>query len=113
MPDDPDPNEINDPASRTRLSWSRTAIGFAAIGGAMLKFSPVAGIVVLSLSVPVWAAVRRINQAPGAASRIGALRLVTVTVVLVALAALAVVAVGRQPASLDELFRLSSGHARH
>jgi uncharacterized membrane protein YidH (DUF202 family) len=113
MPADPDQQELSDPANRTRLSWSRTAIAFAAIGGAMLKSSPVAGIIVLLLSIPVWASVRRISKTPGAASPIGGLRLVTVTVVLVALAGLAVVVFGRQPASLDEILRLHFGHARH
>jgi uncharacterized membrane protein YidH (DUF202 family) len=42
---DDDPG-IADPADRTRLAWSRTAIAFAAIGAAMLKTSPVAGVIV-------------------------------------------------------------------
>ncbi len=36
-PDDPG---IADPADRTRLAWTRTAIAFAAIGAAMLKLEP-------------------------------------------------------------------------
>jgi uncharacterized membrane protein YidH (DUF202 family) len=99
-PDDPD---IVDPASRTRLAWSRTAIAFAAIGAAMLKSSPVAGLVVLGLTVPVWATARRTSDRSGAIATVRDLRLVTVTVVLIAAAALAVAFLGHGPGTLAEL----------
>jgi uncharacterized membrane protein YidH (DUF202 family) len=35
---------------RTALAWTRTAISVAALGGAMLKTNPPAGIVVLAMS---------------------------------------------------------------
>jgi uncharacterized membrane protein YidH (DUF202 family) len=106
MPDEAPEPGISDPANRTRLAWSRTAIGFAAIGGAMLKSSPVEGVVVLLLSLPIWATARRAGRVPGAAVRIADLRLVTVTVVLVAVAALAIALFGHHPASLHDLLRL-------
>jgi uncharacterized membrane protein YidH (DUF202 family) len=94
---------IGDPADRTRLAWTRTAIGFAAIGAAMLKDSPVAGAIVLALSVPVWAATGRARRSPDGLSTPAGLRLVTAAVVLVALAALGVVFLARGPASLTDL----------
>ncbi len=96
---------VTDPADRTRLAWTRTAVGFAAIGGAMLKVSPIAGGVVLLLSVPIWLIARRTSGAGLASSSPGDLRLVTVTVVIVAVAALVVVIFGRSPDSLGQLLR--------
>jgi uncharacterized membrane protein YidH (DUF202 family) len=90
---------IADPADRTRLAWSRTAIAFAAIGAAMLKVSPVAGLIVLALTIPVWAAVRS-NDGISTDRR---LRLVTGAVVVVAVAALVVAFLGRSPSTLGEL----------
>jgi uncharacterized membrane protein YidH (DUF202 family) len=102
----PDPQPpIIDPASRTRLAWTRTAVAFAAIGGAMIKVSPVAGLVVLILSLPIWAVARgRRGQDPAQPSLRG-LRVVTATVVVVAAAALVVAILGRSPDSLGQLLR--------
>jgi len=94
---------IADPANRTSLAWTRTAVAFAAIGGAMLKVSPVAGCVVLVLSVPIWLVVHRPHTAVASSGR--RLRLVTGTVVVVALAALAVAIFGHSPDSLGQLLR--------
>jgi len=96
VPDDPG---LVDPADRTRLAWNRTAIAFAAIGAAMLKSSAVAGLIVLALTVPIWAAVRSIG--PIATSR--RLRLVTGVVLLVATAALVVAFTGHGPSTLSGL----------
>jgi uncharacterized membrane protein YidH (DUF202 family) len=95
---------VIDPANRTRLAWNRTALGFAAIGGAMLKFSPIAGGVVLILSLPIWALARR-PHGDMVISSSRELRLVTATVVVVALAALVVAVFGRSPDSLGQLLR--------
>ena len=92
-----------EPANRTRLAWTRTAIALAALGAAMLRASVVAGVIVIALSIPVWAAVRRIGPAPDALSSLAALRLVTATVVLVAAAALVIAFLGHGPGSLSEL----------
>jgi uncharacterized membrane protein YidH (DUF202 family) len=94
---------IGEPADRTRLAWTRTAIAFAAIGAAMLKSSPVGGIVVLALSVPVWGASHRARKAADALTTTTGLRLVTLTIVLVALAAVAVALFARGPDSLTDL----------
>jgi uncharacterized membrane protein YidH (DUF202 family) len=97
-PESDDPG-IVDPADRTRLAWTRTAIAFAAIGAAILKSSPVAGVIVLALTVPIWAAVRSTDRIPTARR----LPLVTVTVLLVATAALLVAFIGHGPSTLAEL----------
>ena len=99
MSTEPDNPGIFDPASRTRLAWNRTAIAFTAIGAAMLKSSPVAGLIVLVLSAPIWVAVR---GSPGT-STARRPRLVTVTVLLVATAALVVAFLGHGPSTLAEL----------
>ena len=91
---------IRDPAARTRLAWTRTAIAFAALGAAMLKWSPLAGGLVLALSVPVWAAVRG-TVLPTRSPR--GLLMVTVIVVVVALVALAITLLAPGPASLGDL----------
>lgn len=102
MPADQDEPGVGDPANRTRLSWTRTAVAFAAIGAAMLKSSPIAGAVVIALSLPVWAAAHRVRHAANAAAAASGLALVAVTVVLVAIAALAVALFGHSPSSLSE-----------
>jgi hypothetical protein len=96
---------VIDPANRTRLAWTRTAVAFAAIGGAMLKFSPVAGAVVLLLSLPIWAVARRTRGSGLTVSSPRGLQLVMATVVFVALAALIVALFGRSPDSLGQLLR--------
>jgi uncharacterized membrane protein YidH (DUF202 family) len=96
---------VTDPVNRTGLAWTRTAVGFAAIGGAMLKLSPVAGGVVLALSVPIWAVARRGAGSDLALASRRRLRLVTVTVVTVAVAALIVAIFGRSPDTLGQLLR--------
>ncbi len=93
---------VLDPANRTKLAWTRTAIAFAAIGGLMLRLSPVAGLVVLVLSVPIWAVAHR-SRDTDLSPR--GLRLVTTTVVIVAVAAFVVAIFGRSPDSLGQLLR--------
>jgi uncharacterized membrane protein YidH (DUF202 family) len=91
---------IRDPADRTRLAWTRTAIAFAALGAAMLRWSPLAGGVVLALSVPVWAAVRARPQ-PGRSARVPLL--VTAIVVIVGRGGRTGTHLGAGPASLRDL----------
>jgi uncharacterized membrane protein YidH (DUF202 family) len=53
---DPDPAE-SDPGlarERTSLSWTRTAISFAALGGVVLKANVITGLIVLALAPLVW-----------------------------------------------------------
>lgn len=105
LPADPQHPAVIDPANRTRLAWTRTAVAFLAIGGAMLKSSPVAGFAVLLTSLPVWAVARGADRADRAVPSPHRLRLITATVVLVAAVALVVAIFGHSPDSLGQLLR--------
>jgi uncharacterized membrane protein YidH (DUF202 family) len=94
---------IGEPADRTRLAWTRTAIAFAAIGAAMLKSSPIGGVIVLALGVPVWAVTHRTRTATDALTTPAELRLVAVIIVLVALVGAGVALFARGPSSLTDL----------
>ena len=79
---------------RTELAWTRTAIAFAALGAALLRYRPLVGLPILALSAVVW----RLGRPPGPA-RAGHARdrrplLITVTTVGVSLAALALSVLG-------------------
>jgi len=90
---------------RTALAWTRTAISVAALGGAMLKTNPPAGILVLAMSAPVWwlgRPLRRERLGPGNGRR---LLLVTITVTLASCAALVLVLGTGLPAGITP-----SGH---
>lgn len=100
---DPEEPGVGEPAERTRLAWTRTAIAFAAVGAVMLRSSPVGGAVVIALSVPIWAATGRARGAPDALATARRLRLVTTCVLLVALAAAVVAIFTHGPASLSDL----------
>ena len=73
---------------RTELAWTRTTISFAAVGGAILKSAPVAGLAVLISSIVIWE-LGRLPRAAGTGRSEARLRLVTATITTIALAALA------------------------
>ena len=73
---------------RTELAWTRTAIGFAALGAAVLRYRPVAGLLVLVLSAVVWRLGRLPGTAGAGAGRDRRLLLITVTTVGVSVVAL-------------------------
>jgi uncharacterized membrane protein YidH (DUF202 family) len=92
---------------RTTLAWARTAIAFAAVGGAMLRKEPIAGVVVLAMTPLIWTLGRFVGQRaerPEQMSR--RLLLVTVIVVLVAALGVAVAFAGHGPTSLRDLLPL-------
>jgi uncharacterized membrane protein YidH (DUF202 family) len=105
------PEELEDldpglAADRTTLAWARTAIAFAAVGGAMLRKEPIAGVVVLAMTPLIWTLGRYVGYArrPDQLSR--RLLLVTVIVVMVAALGVAVAFVGHGPTSLRDLLPL-------
>jgi uncharacterized membrane protein YidH (DUF202 family) len=79
---------------RTELAWTRTAISFAAVGGAILKTSLAAGLVVLAMSVLIWNLRRLFPDAATAEARPRRLLLVAVAVAAVSLVALVVALAG-------------------
>jgi len=92
---------------RTKLAWARTAIAFAAVGGAILKKEPVAGLVVLAITPLIWGLGRFVGhtaERPELLPR--RLLAVTVTVVAVSLLAMVIAFVGHPPASLRDLLPL-------
>jgi uncharacterized membrane protein YidH (DUF202 family) len=106
------PEELEDldpglAAERTTLAWARTAIGFAAVGGAMLRKEPIAGVVVLAMTPLIWTLGHFVGQRarqPDQLSR--RLLLVTVIVVMVSVLGVAVAFVGHGPTSLRDLLPL-------
>jgi uncharacterized membrane protein YidH (DUF202 family) len=102
-PDEPEDLDPGLARERTRLAWARTAIAFAAVGAAILRRQPVAGVIVLALTPVVWGLGRVASQEIG--SKPHARRLLLVTVIVTAVAAVAVIValVGRAPSSLRDL----------
>lgn len=93
---DVDDLEQRDPGlavERTSLAWTRTAISFAALGGAVLKVSVAPGLVILLTAPLVWV-VGRLRR-PGTER----LWLITVSIVLVAMLSLAVALTGHGASS--------------
>lgn len=88
LPDDPEESDPGLARERTSLAWTRTAISFAALGGAVLKVSVASGLIILAMAALVW----RLGwmQRPGA-QRLG---LITVSVVAVALLSLVIALTG-------------------
>ena len=99
-PDDREPEE-RDPGlarERTALAWTRTAIGFAALGGVVLKVNVVPGLIILAIAPLVWQ-LGRISRSGSPAADLPAvgttrIRLITVSIVGVSLLALAVALFG-------------------
>jgi uncharacterized membrane protein YidH (DUF202 family) len=85
---------------RTELAWTRTAISFAALGGAIVKYRPAAGFPILLLSAVVWKLGRLPGAPAGGRSRDRRLLLITVTITGVALAALIMTFIGYSPGGL-------------
>ena len=75
---------------RTELAWTRTAISFAAVGGAVLRYHPAVGIPILALSPVIWELGRRPRRPGTGHARTRHLRLITVVVVAVSLIALVI-----------------------
>ncbi len=77
---------------RTSLAWTRTAISFAALGGALLKTTPAVGAIVLAMSAVVWGLGRMSRRSARPESPPWPRHLlISMAVTLVSLAALAVV----------------------
>jgi uncharacterized membrane protein YidH (DUF202 family) len=79
---------------RTSLAWTRTAIGFAAIGAALLHKYVAAGVAVLVLSGIVQACGRLGRPGAPGQARPGPLLIIALAVTGIALAALAITVFG-------------------
>jgi uncharacterized membrane protein YidH (DUF202 family) len=91
---------------RTELAWNRTAISFAALGGAVLKTTPAAGILILAMSGLIFVLGHRSRPGRRAAGRDPrrSLLLITIAVTAVSLTALATTLLSHDPAH-DGLLR--------
>ena len=88
----PDDIEDVDPGlarERTELAWHRTAISFAALGGAIVKIRPVAGIPVLVFCAAVWVLGRPAR--PRGSGYLRGRRLLLITVAITAISAAALI----------------------
>ncbi|MBV9094804.1 MAG: DUF202 domain-containing protein [Streptosporangiaceae bacterium] len=107
VPDDledaPDPGLARE---RTRLAWARTAIAFAAVGAAMLRRDPVAGLLALAVTPVIWALGRLASLPARPGPRPRQLLLVAVIVTLVAALAFVVALFRPGPVSLRQLLPL-------
>lgn len=82
---------------RTSLSWTRTAISFAALGGVVLRANVITGLIILAVAPLVWQ-LGRLSRggSAGTLPTVGPtrIRLITVSVVGVSLLALLIALLG-------------------
>jgi len=95
---DPEESDPGLARERTRLSWTRTAISFAALGGVVLKENVITGLVILAVAPVIWRLGRlSVSGSPPdqlpivSAARI---RVITVSIVGVSLLSLLVAVLG-------------------
>jgi uncharacterized membrane protein YidH (DUF202 family) len=74
---------------RTELAWTRTAISFAALGGALLKYRPAIGLPALIAGAVIWR-LGRLPSRPGT-SRAKHRRLLLITLTITAFSAAALI----------------------
>jgi hypothetical protein len=83
---------------RTSLSWTRTAVSFAALGGVMLKDNVITGLLILAVVPLIWRLGRppRSGSPPSGLPTVGGtrIRMITVSVVGVSLLSLLVAVLG-------------------
>jgi uncharacterized membrane protein YidH (DUF202 family) len=96
--DDPEERDPGLARERTSLAWMRTALSFAAVGGAMLKVNAITGLVILAVAPVIWQAGRVTRgRSPVAGLPVvgaGRLFLIAASVVAVSLLCLAVAIFG-------------------
>ena len=96
QPQPGDSPEERDPGlarERTSLSWTRTAISFAALGGVVLKANVITGLIILAIAPVIWQ-LGRITRGGGAETglrSVGATRLFLITVSIVAVSLLCLI----------------------
>jgi uncharacterized membrane protein YidH (DUF202 family) len=85
--DDPESADPSLARERTRLAWSRTALGFAAVGAVLLKFELAVGLIVAAGAPLVWGAGRSAVRTTAPRPLARRLLLVTAAVTLASLLA--------------------------
>ena len=91
--DDPEERDPGLARERTSLAWTRTAISFAALGGAVLKANVITGLIILAIAPVDLAARPRLAGHGGTdgPARRRATRLFVITVSIVAVSLLCLV----------------------
>jgi uncharacterized membrane protein YidH (DUF202 family) len=91
--DDPEERDPGLARERTLLSWTRTAISFAALGGTVLKANVISGLIILAIAPVIWqlGRVSRGTAARTGLPAVGATRLFIITVSIVAVSLLCLV----------------------
>jgi uncharacterized membrane protein YidH (DUF202 family) len=97
--DDPEERDPGLARERTSLSWTRTAISFAALAGVMLKENALTGLIILAIVPLVWqlGRVSRGSTVRADLTAVGPARLfiITLSIVAVSLLCLAVAIFGK------------------
>jgi uncharacterized membrane protein YidH (DUF202 family) len=88
--DDPEERDPGLARERTSLSWTRTAISFAALGGVVLKANVISGLIILAIAPLIWqlGRVTRGDSSGATLPAVGATRLFMITVSIVAVSLL-------------------------
>jgi uncharacterized membrane protein YidH (DUF202 family) len=97
--DDPEESDTGLAHERTSLAWTRTAISFGAVGGAVLKANVVTGLIILALAPVIWQLGRASRGGAAGTGRpaVSATRLffITLAIIAVSLICLAVAIFGQ------------------
>jgi uncharacterized membrane protein YidH (DUF202 family) len=97
--DDPEERDPGLARERTSLAWTRTAISFAALGGAVLKANVITGLIILAIAPVIWQLghVRRGRAVPADLPALGATRLfiIAASIVAISLLCLAIAVFGK------------------
>ena len=97
--EDPEESDTGLARERTSLAWTRTAISFGAVGGAVLKANVVTGLIILALAPVIWQLGRPPRGGAAGTGRpaVSATRLffITLSIITVSLICLAVAIFGQ------------------
>jgi uncharacterized membrane protein YidH (DUF202 family) len=93
---EPEEPEVGLARERTSLAWTRTAISFGAVGGAVLKANVITGLIILAMAPVIWQ-LGRVSRGREGLPALSATRLflITVSIIVVALICLAVAIFGK------------------
>jgi uncharacterized membrane protein YidH (DUF202 family) len=91
--DDPEERDPGLARERTSLAWTRTALSFGALGGAVLRANVITGLIILALAPVIWrlGQVTRGTTAPGGFPAFSATRLFAIALTIVGVSLLCLV----------------------
>ena len=89
------PAEATLAGERTMLAWTRTIVAFIAIGAAVAKLRPLAGIPIVIFGAALWPVARPRTSSDAAAGSRARVRTVTAAITAVAVLSLLIALAGR------------------